>query len=90
MKHKLVNLYYRTCEISLFVNGPGDRDLVIPKTQKIVPDASLFNTQEYKLQIKGKWSNPGKGDALSPTPRCGSYRKWKLRVALDYSRQLYF
>ena len=23
-----------------------------------------------------KWSNPGKGVASSPTPRCGCYRKW--------------
>ena len=26
----------------------------------------------------------------SPTPRCSSYRKGSLRVALDYGRQLYF
>ena len=25
----------------------------IPKTQKMVLDASLFNTQHYKIQIKG-------------------------------------
>ena len=24
-------------------------------------DASLLNIQHYKIQIKGKWSNPGKG-----------------------------
>ena len=27
---------------------------VIPKTQKMVLDASLLNTQHYKVQIKGK------------------------------------
>ena len=37
-----------------------------------------------------KWSNPGKGVAPSPTPRCSSYRKGSLRVTLDYGRQLYF
>ena len=42
----------------VFVNGPGDLGSipgrVIPKTQKIVLDASLLNTQHYKVQIKGK------------------------------------
>ena len=41
-----------------FANGPGDRGLipgrVIPKTQKMVPDASLLNTQHYKVRIKVK------------------------------------
>ena len=27
---------------------------VIPKTQKMVLDASLLNTQHYKIRIKGK------------------------------------
>ena len=27
-------------------------------------DTSLLNTQYYKVRIKGKWSNPGKGVAL--------------------------
>ena len=35
---------------------------VIPKTQKILLDAALLNTQHYKVGIK--WSNPGKGVAL--------------------------
>ena len=42
----------------MFAKGPGDLGsvpgLVIPKTQKMVLDASLFNTQHYKVQIKGK------------------------------------
>ena len=44
--------------VRVFANG--QRDLgsipgrVIPKTQKMVLDASLLNTQHYKLQIKGK------------------------------------
>ena len=33
---------------------------VIQKTQKMAFDASLHNTQHYKVRIKGKWSNPGK------------------------------
>ena len=43
---------------SVFTNGPGDRGSipgwVIPKTQKIVLDATLLNTQHYKVWIKGK------------------------------------
>ena len=41
-----------------FANGPGDWGSIpgrgIPKTQKMVLDATLFNTQHYKVQIKGK------------------------------------
>ena len=42
----------------VFANGPGDLGSipgrVIPKTQKMVLDASLLNFQHYKVQIKGK------------------------------------
>ena len=37
-----------------------------------------------------KSSKPGKGVAASPTPRCSSYWKGSLLVALDNSRQLFF
>ena len=41
-----------------FANGLGEWDSipsqVIPKTQKMVLDASLLNTQHYKVCIKGK------------------------------------
>ena len=43
---------------TVFANDPGDRDSipdrVIPKTQKIVFNVSLLNTQHYKVWIKGK------------------------------------
>ena len=42
---------------------------VIPKTQKMVLDISLINTQHYKVSIKSKWSHPGNRVALFPTPR---------------------
>ena len=42
---------------------------VISKIQKIVLDASLLNTQHYNVQIKDKWSNPGKRVMASLTPR---------------------
>ena len=63
---------------------------VIPKTQKMVLDASLLKTQHYKVRIKGKVEQSREGVAPSPTPWCSSYRKGSLRVTLDYGRQLYF
>ena len=75
-----------------FGNGPGDLGSipgrVIPKTQKMVLDASLLNTQHYKVRIKGKVEQSREGVAPSPTPWCSSYRKGSLRVTLDYCRQL--
>ena len=42
----------------VFANGLEDQGSipgrVIPKTQKIVLDTSLLNTQHYKVRIKGK------------------------------------
>ena len=44
--------------VKVLTNGPGDLGSipgrVIPKTQKIVLDASLLNTQQYKVRIKRK------------------------------------
>ena len=44
--------------VRVFDNGPGDLGSipgrVIPKTQKMVLDASLLNTQHYKVRIKSK------------------------------------
>ena len=42
------------------------------KTLKMVLDTSLLNMQQYKVRVKGKVENPGKGVAPSPTPRCSS------------------
>ena len=78
----------------MFANGPGDLGSipgrVIPKTQKMVLDASLLSTQHYKVRIEGKVEQSRKGVAPSPTHWCSSYRKGSLRVTLDYGRQLYF
>ena len=42
----------------MFANGLEDwgsiPGRVIPKTQKMVLDTALFNTQQYKVWIKGK------------------------------------
>ena len=44
--------------VRVFANGSGDlRSIpgrVIPKTQKMLLDAPLLNTQHYKVRIKGK------------------------------------
>ena len=44
--------------VRVFTNGLGDlgsiSGRVIPKTPKMVLDASLLNTQHYKVWIKGK------------------------------------
>ena len=42
----------------VFANGPGDRGSIpgrhIPKTQRMVLDAALLNTQHHKVNNKGK------------------------------------
>ena len=54
------------CKIFFFQNTNGLRTQgfipgrVIPKIKNIVLDASTFNTQYYKVLIKGKLSNPEK------------------------------
>ena len=52
----------------VFANGPGDwgsiLGWVLQKTHKMAIDASLLNTQHYKVYIKGKWSNQGLGVML--------------------------
>ena len=44
--------------VTVFANGPCELGSilgrVIPKTQKIVLDPSLHNTQHHKVRIKGK------------------------------------
>ena len=61
-KYRAISLMSR-----VFATGPGDwgsiPSWVIPKTQKMVLDTTLLNTQYYKVRIKGKveqsreWSN---------------------------------
>ena len=54
--------FNRTLAVRVFANGPGDLGSipgrVIPKTQKMVLDTSLLNTQHYKVRIKGKVEQP--------------------------------
>ena len=77
----------------MFINGPGDQGSssgwVISKTQKIVLDATLLNTQHYRVWIKGKWSTPGPGIAPSLTPQCCSYWRGSLWVTFKYGWSTY-
>ena len=57
--------------VRVFTNGPGDWGLIpgwviIPKTQKMVLDASLFSTQNYKVWIKGKVEQSRKRSSALP------------------------
>ena len=52
----------------------------------MIPPCLTLSNIRYVLRVK--WSNTGKGVARSPpTPRCSSYWKGGLLVALDYGRQ---
>ena len=74
----------------VFANGSGDQgsipDWVISKTQKMVVETSLLNTQHYKAYIKGKVEQSK--ERRSTFPYCGHWKE-SLQVILDYSRQLY-
>ena len=69
--------------VRVFTKGPWDRgsipSRVIPKTQKMVLDASLLNTQQYKVVIKGKVKQSRERSSALPY----TYRKGGLRVTLD-------
>ena len=41
-------------KIANAINSPPIPGRIIPKTQKMVLDASLLNTQHYKVRIKSK------------------------------------
>ena len=91
--NKISNSYWLIGLVGrVFANGSEDQVSIpgrfIPKTLKMVLDTSLLNTG-IRYVSRVKWSNPGKGVAPSPTPRCSSYWKGSLLVALDYGRQLY-
>ena len=56
----------------MFANGPGNQDSipgrVIPKTQKMVLDAALLNTQHYMVWIKGKVEQSRERSSTLPNP----------------------
>ena len=56
--------------VRVFANGPGDlgsiTDRVIPKTQKMVLDATLLNAQYYEVRIKGKMEQTRERNSAFP------------------------
>ena len=44
--------------VRVFTDDPGDWGSILGW---VILDAFLLNTQHYKVLIKGKYSNPGKG-----------------------------
>ena len=87
------NLLYKGCSlrpigimIRVFASGPRGSILgrVIPKTQKMVLDASLLHTQQCKVRFKGTWSKPGKEVVPCPTHWCSSFWKRSHPVAFNY------
>ena len=61
----------------VFADGLGDRVStpggVISKTQKMILDATLLNSQIIRQGSRVKWSNPENGVALFSTPWCSCY-----------------
>ena len=48
--------------------------------KKMVLDASLLNTQHYKVRTKNKQNKPGNRVAPFPTPWCSNYRNIYIYV----------
>ena len=71
----------------VFTNGLGNRDSilgrVIPNTLKWYLMSPCLTLSIIRYRSRVKWSNPGIGVVLSPTPRCRSYWKRSLRVTFD-------
>ena len=72
VKFRVVDLYLHQNMSRVFANGPVDwgsnPGWVIPKTQKMVLDTTLLNTQHYEVRIKSKVEQSEEwGSALSYT-----------------------
>ena len=79
----------------VFANGPGNLGSIPGRViQKkllkwhLVPPCLTLSNIRYVSRIK--WINPTKRVAPFPTPRCSSYWKESILVALNYGHQLYF
>ncbi len=63
-------LIYIGLGVRVFANGLGDLGSipgrVIPKTQKLVLDATLLNTEQCKVKIKGKVEQSRKRSSVLP------------------------
>ena len=68
----------------VFANSPEDRGSipgrVMSKTEQMVLDACLLNTQHYKVLSRVMWINPGKGVTLGAlTNERETFRSSRLR-----------
>ena len=52
---------------------PGFNHKSYQRHKKMVLDATLLSTQNYKVSIKDKVEESREGVAISPTSRCSSY-----------------
>ena len=94
----MFNIYIWTDPLALWLEclpmaretGVQSQVKLYQRLKKMVLDAFLLNTQHYKVWIKGKVEQSRERSSAFPTPRCSSYWKGSLRVALDYGHQLYF
>ena len=63
--------------VRVFTNGPEDQSSisgrVIPKTQKMLLEASLLNIQHYKVWIKGKVEQSKERSSTHPYTFMWSY-----------------
>ena len=81
-----------------FAIGPGDRGSipgrVIPKTQKMVLDADLLNTQHYKVRIKSKveqsreWSSAFPLNVSVVAIKKGAFGSLSIKVANSTGNRL--
>ena len=71
--------------VRVFANGPGDRDSILArallKTQEMVLDAALLNTQHYKVRIKGKVGKSREWSSALPYIEKGAFRSPSTKVA---------
>ena len=89
--HKMCTYFWITISLWEGINSPLVQSQVesYQRLKKIILDASLLNTQHYKVQIKSKWSNLGKIVAPFSIPWCSSNWKESLWVVLDYGQLTY-
>ena len=62
---------------------------VLPKTPKMVSDASLLNTQNHKVWIKRKIKQSRDRSSAFPSTWCSNNWKGNLQVTLDYGWPTY-
>ena len=72
--HLLLLFFRLFTQVHLLIDGSAESQYVTLR-----PPCLTLSILSYISRVK--WSNPGKGVAPSPTPRCSSYWKGSLQVA---------